>query len=96
VKVKNFNILKAQLINLKPQLIILSHKQEIESQINTKQLKRILMTGFGYTKMKSNKKYRVEKIEMKTYYIVISSLDVLQNQTYSDFLKLLRINGLGN
>jgi hypothetical protein len=41
------------------------------------------------------KKYLVEKIEVKTFYIIISSLGVLQRQTYNDFLRLLRIKGPG-
>jgi hypothetical protein len=35
----------------------------------------------------------MDKTQVKTYYIIISSLDVLQTQTYSDFIKLLRIKG---
>jgi hypothetical protein len=31
-------------------------------------------------------KYHLEKTEVKTYYIVILSLSVLQTQTYNDFI----------
>jgi hypothetical protein len=41
------------------------------------------------------KKYLVERVEVKTFYIIISSLGVLQKQTYNDFLRLLRIKGPG-
>jgi hypothetical protein len=40
-------------------------------------------------------KYYIDKTEVKTYYIIISMLGVLQTQTYSDFIKLLRIKGPG-
>jgi hypothetical protein len=41
------------------------------------------------------KKYQVDKTEVKTLYIVISSVGVLQAQTYSDFIRLLRVKGPG-
>jgi hypothetical protein len=44
----------------------------------------------GMYKKEIKKNYRVEKIEVKTYYIIISDLGVLQAQTYSDFSRLLR------
>jgi hypothetical protein len=44
-----------------------------------------------YTNME--KIFKIFWIEVKTYYIIISSLGILQNQTYSDFSKLLRIKG---
>jgi hypothetical protein len=41
------------------------------------------------------KKYQVDRTDVKTFYMVISSLGVLQAQTYSDFIRLLRIKGPG-
>jgi hypothetical protein len=41
------------------------------------------------------KKYQVDKTEVKTFYMAISSFGVLQIQTYSDFIRLLRIKGSG-
>jgi hypothetical protein len=38
-------------------------------------------------------KCHVDKTEVKNYYIIISSLSVLQTQTVSDFIKLLKIKG---
>jgi hypothetical protein len=41
------------------------------------------------------KKYQVDPKEVKTFYMIISSLGVLQAQTYNDFIRLLRIKGPG-
>jgi hypothetical protein len=41
------------------------------------------------------KKYHVNRTEVKTFNMVISSLGVLQAQTYNDFVKLLRVKGPG-
>jgi hypothetical protein len=41
------------------------------------------------------KKYHVDRTEGKTFYMIISSLGVLQAQTYNDFVKLLRVKGPG-
>jgi hypothetical protein len=46
-------------------------------------------------KAEIKKKYQVERIDVKTFYIIIASLGVLQRQTYNDFIRLLRIKGPG-
>jgi hypothetical protein len=49
----------------------------------------------GMFKEEIKQKYHVEKTEVKTHYIIISSLGVLQTQTYSNFIRLLRTKGFG-
>jgi hypothetical protein len=41
------------------------------------------------------KKFHVDRTEVKTFYMVISSLGMLQAQTYNDFVKFLRVKGPG-
>jgi hypothetical protein len=50
----------------------------------------------GMYKEEIKTKYHVDRTEVKTFYMIISSLDVLQAQTYNDFIKLLRVNGPEN
>jgi hypothetical protein len=37
-------------------------------------------------------KFHVDKFEINPYCIVVSSLDMLQKEAYSDFIRLLRLN----
>jgi hypothetical protein len=43
----------------------------------------------------SKQKYRVDKIEVKTYCMLISSLGILHRDTVSDFINLFKIIGPG-
>jgi CRISPR/Cas system type I-B associated protein Csh2 (Cas7 group RAMP superfamily) len=56
-----------------------------------KAIEENMKNWLGMYKEEIKQKYHLEKIDVKTYYIVISSLGVLQTQTYRDFNKLLRI-----
>jgi hypothetical protein len=49
----------------------------------------------GMYKEEIKKKYHVDRTEVKTFYMVISSLGVLQAQSYNIFIKLLRVKGPG-
>jgi hypothetical protein len=49
----------------------------------------------GMYKDEIKKNYPIDRTKVKTFYMVISSLDVLQAQTYNDFVKLLRVKGPG-
>jgi hypothetical protein len=40
-------------------------------------------------------KYHVDKTEVKIHSIIISTLGILQTQTYSDFIRLIRIKDSG-
>jgi hypothetical protein len=63
-------------------------------------LKQLFRSGIAFSNKEKEytnmeKIFKIFWIEVNTYYIIISSLGILQNQTYSDFLKLLRIKGSG-
>jgi hypothetical protein len=56
---------------------------------------RTMQRWLGFYSDEIKNKYNVTKIEVKTHYIVISSLGVLQKDTFSDFIKLVNYRGTG-
>jgi hypothetical protein len=70
------------------------HKQEKENQKKYGVIEKNMKGWLEMYKKEIKKKYHVDRTEVKTFYMAISSLGVLQAQTYNDFIRLLRIKCL--